>query len=100
MTQPASIQINEFEISKDDARYPVEATKISFFNLGNVPVYVGLIPVMQGDVYQINYEHPHRIERTFSIRFVTSATPSTVSEREALGLVDGPLLVIQTMNPL
>jgi hypothetical protein len=99
MTQPASIQINEFQISKDEPRYPVEATKISFFNLGNIPVYIGLIPVMPGDVYQVNYEHPHRLVRDFSIRFVITATPSTATERESLGLIDGPLVVIQTMNP-
>lgn len=95
----AKIDINEFTVTKDEARYPVEATKITFFNLGNIPVRVGYIPVMPGDVYQVNYEHPHILCRSFTIKFDTTATPSDITEREAFGLIDGPLLVIQTMTP-
>jgi hypothetical protein len=96
MTQ---IDINEYELTKDDPRYQITATKMTFLNLGNVPVYIGLIPVMPGDVYQINYEHPHVISHRFSIRFVTSATPVGATDREALGLVNTPYLVIQTATP-
>lgn len=83
----------------DNPNYPIEATKISFFNLGNIPVIVDLIPVMPGDVYQVNYEHPHVLVRRWKIRFDTSATPAGTSLREELGLIDAPKLVIQTMSP-
>ena len=95
----AIVDINEYEIVKDDPKFQVIATKMTWFNLGNIPVFVGLIPVMPGDVYQVNYEHPHVIKRTFGIRFDTTATPSTVAERAAFGLQNAPYLVLQTATP-
>lgn len=93
------IGIDEHEVTKDDPNYPITATKITFFNLGNIPVYVGMIPVMPAEIYQVNYEHPHVIRRNFKIRFDTSATPLGATDRALYNLMAGPYLVIQTMRP-
>lgn len=99
MRPQEQIEVAEFEVTEDMPRYPIKATKITFFNLGDIPVYVGLIPVMPGDVYQVNYEHPHIINRNFGLRFDTSATPVSSTIRDEFGLVQGSYLVIQTMTP-
>ena len=100
MKNRESIEINEFPVTKNESSKRIVANKITFFNLGNIPVYVGLIPVMPGDSYMVNYEHPHIISRVFRIRFDTAATPISVQLREDFGLVNSPLLVIQTMTPI
>jgi hypothetical protein len=99
MSHRQSIEINEYPVTKNESSKRIVANKITFFNLGNIPVYVGLIPVMPGDAYMVNYEHPHLIERVFRIRFDTAATPVGVDIRTDFGLVNSPLLVVQTMTP-
>ena len=94
----ANINITEHIVDRDIPRYPVTATKISFFNQGKYPVSVGYVKVMPGDVYQVNYEHPHLIVRDFSLLFDLTA-PAAPADILALGLQNGAYLVIQTMTP-
>jgi hypothetical protein len=96
---PVKIKIEEFELLTDSEGYPIEATKISFFNLGNIPVTVGLISIPPGDVYQVNYEHPHVLSKWFRIKFDVAATPAGASLRSELALSNYPRLIVQTMTP-
>lgn len=96
---PVHIDINEWTISADSPGYPIVATKITFFNRGNIPVYVGEIPVVPGASYQVNYEHPHLIQHKFKIRFDTGATPVDATYRGLYDLENVPRLVVQTMTP-
>lgn len=93
------VDINEIEISTDQSGYPITATKITFFNRGNIPVYVGKIPVVPGASYQVNYEHPHVINVKFALRFDTAATPADAATRALYNLDNMPKLIIQTMTP-
>jgi hypothetical protein len=95
-----TIEINEYEVRKSEASKWITANKITFYNQGNIPVYVGLIKVMPGDSHQVNYEHPHLIRRVFPIRFVTDAIPVSSDIQEEFGLEDNPLLIVQTMTPI
>lgn len=99
MIQQVHIDINEYTISEDRTGWPITATKITFFNRGNIPVYVGEIPVVPGASYQVNYEHPHILVHKFKIRFDTSATPVDASYRSLYALENLPKLVVQTMTP-
>lgn len=99
MERPVHIDINEHEVSEDSSGYPITATKITFYNRGNLPVYIGKIPIVPGANYQVNYEHPHIIEYKFPIRFDTSATPANAATRAAFNLDNEPKLIIQTMTP-
>lgn len=96
---PDHIDINEHEISEDKSGYFLKATKITFFNRGNYPVYIGKIPVVPGANYQVNYEHPHLIEYRFQIRFDLAAIPADAATRAAFNLDNSPKLIIQTMTP-
>lgn len=93
------IQVDELMVGEDNANYPILASKISFFNRGKYPVSVGYIKLVPGATYQVNYEHPHLLRKNWRILFDLAATPSSPTERAALGLEDAPLLVIQTMTP-
>lgn len=99
MEKPVHIDINETLISGDQTGYPLTATKITFFNRGNIPVYVNEIPVVPGASYQVNYEHPHLIVHKFKFRFDTAATPVDAAYRGLYALENLPRLVIQTMTP-
>ena len=98
-TEPVHIDINETEISGDQSGYPIVFTKATFFNRGNIPVYIGKIPVVPGANYQVNYEHPHVIVHKFQIRFDTTAVPADATTRALYNLDNAPKLIIQTMTP-
>jgi hypothetical protein len=93
------IDINEYTLSEDKPAELIQATKITFFNRGNIPVYIGEIPVVPGANYQVNYEHPHIITYKFKIRFDTTAAPVDAGYRTQFALENLPRLVIQTMTP-
>ena len=99
MNQPVHIDINETEYTKNIAGLPLRFTKATFFNRGNIPVYVGKIPVVPGASYQVNYEHPNTIVQKFDIRFDTTATPASPTMRAFYALDNEPKLIIQTMTP-
>ena len=99
MEKPVHIDINESLVSNDQTGYPLRGTKITFFNRGHIPVFIGQIPVVPGASYQVNYEHPHLIVHKFKFRFDTSATPVDAAYRALYALEDAPRLVIQTMTP-
>ena len=95
---PVHIDLNEIEVSKDFSGHPLKFTKVTFTNIGHIPVFIGKIPLIPGASYQINYEHPHVITKTFAIRFDTTATPVDAAYRAHYALVNAPKLVIQTMT--
>jgi len=99
MEKPVKIDLNEFTLSEDNVACLIEATKITFTNRGNIPVYIGEIPLIPGASEQVNYEHPHIISHRFKIRFDTGATPVDASYRAQFALEDTPRLVVQTMTP-
>jgi hypothetical protein len=96
---PPQVNISEYEVSEDQARYPITASKITFLNLGAYPVYVGLVPVMPADVYQVNIEHPQLIRHNFSIRFDETVAAVSAAVQAQFGLKATSYLVIQTMQP-
>lgn len=96
---PCHIDINEFTVSADETGYPLAFSKATFYNRGNIPVYVGEVAIPPGASYQINYEHPHVIEMKVKVRFVTSATPVDATYRALYALENLPRLVILTMTP-
>lgn len=93
------VNIAEYEVSKDESRYPITASKITFLNLGAYPVYVGLVPVMPADIYQVNIEHPQIIRHNFSIRFDETVAAVSAAIQTQFGLKATSYLVIQTMRP-
>lgn len=99
MNQRNCIEIEEYLITKNLPKHTVEGTKITFHNRGTTPVTVGLLFIMPGQSYQVNYEHPHVIRHDFSILFQSVPTVASSTTITNQGLTNGNMLLVQTMKP-
>lgn len=87
--------IHEEQITESDANFRILGAGILFQNQGDVPVTVGMIKLLPGDVYKIDIMPPHRVDQNVKIRFESAAVPTGGSLR----VTTGPLLVYSTLMP-
>ncbi len=95
MCTPIPYEQHAETLSKDAPKHFIRATKITFRNIGDVPVSVNDALLLPGDVEKVDIDAPHYIESHFRIRFSTAAVPVNGSLRVSAG----KFLLIQTMRP-
>ncbi len=88
--------LHEKQITDNDPNLLLHATKIIFTNQGVYAVWVGYHKVMPGDSYKLDVDAPHKIRKSFYIRFETVAETVT-SNRLYAGQ---KFLLVQWLNPI